>query len=139
MKIFLGKFSNKYPEQIEKKFYVAGQEGSSWYGDVKPGDYVFIAYEGLIVALWRAREYTKFKNSVNPKEDGVLLFDEVKTYTDVSVTNDFTRYKYFIHNLDLVNKSTKMVKGLGFIPITVTENCPQPEDIDLNLVELIYM
>ncbi len=130
MKIFLGKFSNKYPEQIEKKFYVAGQEGSSWYGDVKPGDYVFIAYEGLIVALWRAREYTKFKNSVNPKEDGVLLFDEVKTYTDVSVTNDFTRYKYFIHNLDLVNKSTKMVKGLGFIPITVTENCPQPEDID---------
>ena len=31
MNIFLGKFSTKYPEQIEKRFYGAGEEGSSWY------------------------------------------------------------------------------------------------------------
>jgi 5-methylcytosine-specific restriction protein B len=131
MRLFLGKFSNKHPEQIEKKFYSAGDEGSSYYGEVKPGDYIFAAYEGKIVALWKAKEYTKLKNTVNPKDDGVLLFDEVKKYDDVSVTNDFTRYKYFIHDLNLVNKVTKSVKGLGFIPIKTTDDCPpNPEDID---------
>lgn len=131
MRLFLGKFSNKHPEQIEKKFYYAGDEGSSYYGEVKQGDYVFVAYEGKIVALWKAKEYTKLKNTVNPKDDGVLLFDEVKKYEDISVTNDFTRYKYFIHDLNLVNKVTKSVKGLGFIPIKTTDDCPpNPEDID---------
>lgn len=131
MRLFLGKFSNKHPEQIEKKFYSAGDEGSSYYGEVKPGDYVFAAYEGKIAALWKAKEYTKLKNTVNPKDDGVLLFDEVKKYDDVSVTNDFTRYKYFIHDLNLVNKVTKSVKGLGFIPIKTTDDCPpNPVDID---------
>ncbi len=131
MRLFLGKFSNKHPEQIEKKFYSAGDEGNGYYGKVKPGDYVFAAYEGKIVALWKAKAYTKLKNTVNPKDDGVLLFDEVKKYDDVSVTNDFTRYKYFIHDLNLVNKVTKSVKGLGFIPIKTTDDCPpNPEDID---------
>lgn len=131
MRLFLGKFSNKYPEQIEKKFYAAGDRGSSWYGEVEPGDYVFVAYEGKIIALWRAKEYTKLKNTVNPKDDGVLLFDEIKKYDDVSVSNDFTRYKYFIHDLNLVNKVAKSVKGLGFIPIKTTDDCPSnPEDID---------
>ncbi len=129
-RVFLGKFSNKNPEQIEKKFYSAGAEGGVWYGDVKVGDYIFAAYEGKIVGLWRAREYTRMKNSVNPQDDGVLLFDELKPYKDVSVTNDFTRYKYFIHDLNLVNKVTKSVKSLGFIPIATRDECPRFEDID---------
>ncbi|HHV26900.1 MAG TPA: AAA domain-containing protein [Tissierellia bacterium] len=132
MRLFLGKFSNNYPEQIEKKYYAAGDKGSSWYGDVKPGDYVFASYEGKIIGLWKAREYAKMKNIVNPKDEGVLLFDEIKTFNDVSVSNDFTRYKHFIHDLNLVNKVTKSVKGLGFIPIKTTNNCPQPEEIEFN-------
>jgi 5-methylcytosine-specific restriction enzyme B len=107
MSLYIGKFINKYPEQIEKKFASSGVEGNPWYGGVKPGDYIFASYEGQIVALWKAREYSKMKNSVNPNDDGVLFFDEIKKYTDVSVTNDFTRYKYFVHDLNLVNKSTK--------------------------------
>lgn len=131
MGIFLGKFSNNYPEQIEKKFYAAGDEGSNWYGDIKIGDYVFVAYEGKIIALWKAKEYSELKNSVTPQHDGVLIFDEIKTYNDVSVSNDFTRYKHFVHDLNLVNKVTKSVKGLGFIPIKTTEECPNnPADID---------
>lgn len=131
MRLFLGKFSNKNPEQIEKKFCAAGDEGSNYYGEVKSGDYVFVAYEGKIIALWKAKEYKKLKNAVNPKDDGVLIFDEVKKYEDVNVANDFTRYKYFIHDLNLVNKVTKSVKGLGFIPIKTTEGCPpNPQDID---------
>lgn len=129
-RIFLGKFSVKNPEQIEKKFYSAGAEGSVWYGDVKVGDYVFPAYNGKVIGLWRAKEYTQMKNTVNPHDDGVLLFEEIKKYEDVSVTNDFTRYKYFVHDLNLVNKVTKSVRNLGFIPIRTREGCPEPEDID---------
>lgn len=130
MRLFLGKFSNQYPEQVEKKYYAAGDKGGSWYGDVEPGDYVFASYEGKIIGLWRAKEYTKMKNSVNLKDEGVLLFDEIKKYEDVNVSNDFTRYKHFIHDLNLVNKVTKSVKGLGFIPIKTSDNCPSPEDIE---------
>ena len=115
MRLFLGKFSGKYPEQIEKKYYAAQEKGNPWYGGVEPGDYVFVNHVGKIIALWRAKEYTNMKNSVDPKHDGVLTFDEVKTYDDVSLTNDFTRYKYFAHNLDLVNKVSKSIKNLGFI------------------------
>lgn len=130
MRLFLGKFSKNYPDQIKRKYYAAGDETSSWYGGVKPGDYVFASYEGKIIGLWKAREYTEMKNPVNPQFDGVLLFDEVKKYEDVSVSNDFTRYKYFVHDLNLVNKVTKSVRGRGFIPIKTTNNCPHPEDID---------
>ena len=138
MRLFLGKFSNKYPEQIEKKYYSAQEKGNPWYGGVEPGDYVFVNYVGKIIALWKAKEYTNMKNSVNPKHDGVLIFDEIKTYKDVSLTNDFTRYKHFVHNLDLVNKVSKSTKNLGFIPIKTGENCPMPEDIDFktNLVNI---
>lgn len=59
--IFLGKFSNKNQEQVQKRFYVAGAEGSNWYGDIKIGDYVFAALEGEIIGLWKAREYTQIK------------------------------------------------------------------------------
>ncbi len=115
MRLFLGKFSGKYPEQIEKKYYAAQEKGNPWYGGVEPGDYVFVNHVGKIIALWRAKEYTNMKNSVDPKHDGVLTFEEIKTYNDVSLTNDFTRYKYFVHNLDLVNKVSKSIKNLGFI------------------------
>lgn len=131
MRLFLGKFSRIFPEQIEGKFYAGGDKGSGQYGDVKEGDYIFVSHGGKIIGLWKAKEYTEMKNTVVPDRDGVLLFDLVKEYKDVSVTNDFTKYKYFIHNLDLVNKVTKSTKGLGFIPIETRDGCPSnPVDID---------
>ncbi|WP_326908691.1 AAA family ATPase [Sedimentibacter sp. MB31-C6] len=138
MRLFLGKFSGKYPEQIEKHYYSAQEKGNPWYGGVEPGDYVFVNHVGKIVALWRAKEYTNMKNIVNPKHDGVLTFEVIKEYDDVSLTNDFTRYKHFVHNLDLVNKVSKSIKNLGFIPIKTSDNCPLPEDIDFknNLINI---
>lgn len=130
MRLFLGKFTNKYPEQIGKKYCAGGDENSGYYGDVKIGDYVFVAYEGNIIALWKAREYTKLKTSFSQRDETVLFFDEIKTYNDVSLSNDFTRYRHFVHDLNLINKSVKSVKGLGFISIDTTEKCPLPEDID---------
>ncbi len=131
MNLFIGKFSTKFPEQIENKYYAGGVIGSVLYGGVKVGDYIFPSYGGKILGLWRAREYTQLKNTVAPNRPGVLHFDVIKEYDDVNVSNDFTRYKHFIHNLDLVNKATKSTKGLGFIPIATTKDCPSnPEDIN---------
>ncbi|WP_283410045.1 AAA family ATPase [Anoxynatronum buryatiense] len=135
-RIFLGKFTKKFDDQISGRYYAAGDQGNPWYGEVELGDQVFIAYEGKIIALWKAREYAKVRRE--GKEIGALLFDEVKIFDDVSVTNEFTRYKHFIHDLNLVNKITKSVKNLGFIPIKTSENCPLPEDIEFkdNLVDV---
>ena len=127
-RIFLGKFSTKYKHQVEGKYYIAGEEGNPWYGEVKIGDNVFVAHEGKIIGLWKAREYGKVR--IQGKEEGALLFDEIKKYEDVSLTNEFTRYKHFIHDLNLVNKVTKSVKNLGFIPILTADSCPDPVDID---------
>ncbi|MDW7670344.1 MAG: AAA family ATPase [Bacillota bacterium] len=127
-RIFLGKFSTKYKNQIEGKYYSAGAEDAPWYGDVKPGDYVFVAHGGKIIGLWKAREFGNV--SIDGIMKGALLFDEIKQYEDVSLTNEFTRYKHFMHDLNLVNKVIKSVKNLGFIPIKTTDTCPHPEDID---------
>lgn len=140
MNIFLGKFINRYPEQIEKKYFSGGPEGSSWYGGMNPGDYAFIAYEGKIIGLWKAREYTKMRIGFDGNEHDILQFDEIKKYTDISVANDFTRYKYFIHDLNLVNKSVKMLKGTSFIPIHTTVDIKNPEDIEFRGNEIdIYI
>lgn len=131
MRLFLGKFSTGFPEQIEHKFYAGGDPESSYYGGVRVGDYIFASHGGKIIGLWKAKEFTEMKNKVTPDQDGVLLFEEIKEYQDVNISNDFTKYKYFIHNLDLVNKVTKSTKGLGFVPIEVREDGPSdPKDID---------
>ncbi|ERJ11904.1 AAA family ATPase [Haloplasma contractile] len=130
MKLFIGKFSKHNPDQIKRKYYSAGAEGSPWYGEVEVGDYVYASYKGNIIGLWKATEYTEMDNPVNPRDKGVLRFEEIKRFKDVNTTNDFTRYKHFIHNLNLVNKSTKSVKSLGFIPIKTTSKCPHPKDIE---------
>lgn len=51
MRLFIGKFSNKYLEQIEKKYFAAGSEDSTWYAGVKLGDYVFVSYGRKIIVL----------------------------------------------------------------------------------------
>lgn len=130
MRIFLGKFSTKYPEQIKKKIYAAGPEGSPLYGGLKPGDYVFPAYDGMILGLWRAKEYVQGNADLERRGQGYLQFEEIKTFEGVSVSNNFTKYKYFEHDLNLVNKVTKSVKNLGFIRIKERAGCPKPEDID---------
>ena len=61
-----------------------------------------------------------------------MKFEEIKKYNNVNVSKDFARYKFFIHDLNLVNKITKSVKNLGFIPIQVAENCPIAESIEFD-------
>lgn len=128
-RLFFGKFSPNYPEQISERFYAAGIKGNDWYGGIEPGDYVFPIYQGIISALWRVREYGNIDNKIN--KNGVVIFDEVKKYKEpIRLTDEFTMYKYFEHDLNLVNKSSKMVRNCSFHQIKVSQNCPPVEDIE---------
>ena len=118
------------PDQVEGKYYQGGSEGSIWYGDLQLGDYVFPSHNGFIIGLWQAKAFNTIL--INGVKCEVLEFNEIKKYNDVNVSKDFARYKYFIHDLNLVNKITKSVKNLGFIPIQEAENCPIAESIEFN-------
>lgn len=131
MKLYLGKFSKNYPEQIQEKFYSAGPEGSEWYGGIKPGDYVFPIYEGKIGSLWKVKEYSEKTNLITKDHPGVVLFDEVKSFDPpIRLSDEFLRYQYFELDLNLLNKSSKSVKKCGFHKITTSARCPAPEAID---------
>lgn len=127
---FIGKFSTQHPEQIEQLFYAGGEKGSSWYGDIKEGDYIFPVYKGEISALWKFKGFGNKESSITKDITNVALFEEVRKYeTPIKLIAEFVRYKYFNLDLNLLNKSSKSVKGLGFIPISVKEGCPPIEQI----------
>ncbi len=130
MNLFLGKLSEQYPEQFNENFYAAGDEGNSWYGGIKPGDYVFPIFKGKISKLWKVKEYGQKPNRIDIDNSGVIFFDIAKTYNkSYSLANEFLRYKYFDLDINLLNKSAKSVKNIGFHKITTLKNSPTPENI----------
>jgi hypothetical protein len=53
MNIFFGKISQKIdPNQINEGYYIAPQ-GSSWYGDLKIGDFVYLI-GGDKIQFWKS-------------------------------------------------------------------------------------
>jgi 5-methylcytosine-specific restriction protein B len=141
MALYFGKFSDKYPEQIEGCYYTAGEEGNEWYGGIKVGDYVFPIYKGKIDRLWRVKEYTKIVIKTTGENTGAVKFDEVKLLpSSLRLSDEFTRYRYFNLDLNLVNKSAKSVKKCGFHKISLEPNCPAPEAIEFtNNLRNIYI
>ena len=137
-RIFVGKFSKNHPDQIKEKYYASSKEGNPWYGGIEPGDYVFPIHQGIIDRLWKVKEYTNIKNKVNPEDDGVVTFEEIKTFEKFNFS-EFSRYKFFKHNLNMLNKCTKSVKNLGFINISLFDDCPIPENIDFKDKINIYI
>lgn len=130
MKLYFGKLSKAYPEQFTENFYAAGEESSSWYGGIRPGDYVFPIFEGKISKLWKVREYGNKTNRIGIDNTGVVFFDTIKTYTkSYPLADEFLRYKFFDLDLNLLNKSAKSVKNFGFLEIKTLANCPSPENI----------
>jgi len=75
------------------------------------------------------REYTNRPNKINIDRPGTVEFDVVKTFSPLRLTDEFTRYKFFELDLNLLNKSAKSVRNCGFLPIEVSKDCPEPKDI----------
>jgi 5-methylcytosine-specific restriction protein B len=131
-----GKFSQTYPEQLEGKFYAAGPEGTSWYGNIRPGDYVFPLFGGKVAELWKMARYVEQAGS-DRRQKGRAEFEVVKTFPEpIGLSDGFIPYKYFELNLNMLNKSVKSVKNLGFLPITTTTDAPNPEKMDFREVDI---
>jgi 5-methylcytosine-specific restriction protein B len=124
--LYFGKFSSKYPQQIEEKFYAGGEPESEWYGGIKPGDYVFPIFKGKVIGLWQVKEYGERVNKINKDHSGVVFFEEKKKFDEP--IKKFVGYRYFQLNLDILNKAIKPYKS-GFVSIERTPECPEPEDI----------
>lgn len=130
--LYFGKFSSKYPEQIEGRFYAAGPEGADWYGGIKPGDYIFPIYQGKVDRLWRVIGYTNRPNKINKDNPGVVEFEQIKVFSPVRLSDEFVRYRFFNLDLNLLNKSAKSVYRCGFLPISTSEGCPGPNEINFS-------
>ncbi len=136
MNIFFGKFSTKYPEQIEKRFYGAGSEGNPWYGGVEIGDYIIPIYSGRVFELWQAEGYGKIPNKVN--SEGVLKFQKIQDIEEIAVSTEFLRNRNFVLDLNTLNKSVKSVK-CGFIKITLENPEVDISQLILNQKRNLYI
>ncbi|MEM9823854.1 MAG: hypothetical protein AAF985_22410 [Bacteroidota bacterium] len=139
-KVYFGKISRKFPMQFEENYYAGGARTSSWYGQIDVGDYVFPIYQGKVEKLWRVKS---FNNTPSPiRSDGRVNFDVVKVYDKpISVSTQFIRYKHFLLDLNLLNKSMKSTaRGqVGFYPIQLADNCPSPEAIEFEALRNVYI
>lgn len=138
-RIFFAKISKEYPQQFEKNFYAAGREGSSWYGGIKPGDYVFPIFNFSVSKLWRVKEFTTVPNEINA--EGSVQFEVVKEFDPVRISSVFARYRYFTLNITKVNRLTKSMASTktSFFEITTEPGCPDPERIDFSDTRSIYI
>lgn len=137
---FFGKFDSNRPDQIENLYYAAGQKGSSWYGGIEEGDYVFPIAAQKVLGIWRVKEYTKRSNPINLDDDGVVIFEKIKTYNVKPTVTSFIRSPYFDLSINLLNKISKSTLGFGFFELNPTPAMPQnPQDIEFNKVRNIYI
>lgn len=126
-RIFFGKFDSKRPHQIQEKYYAAGSEGSSWYGGIQSGDYVFVVTNSNVISLWKVREYGNKPNPINPSDTGVVFFDEVKLLPQPIPVSQFIKSIYFHVDINLLNKINKSTLGYGFFPIEATPQFPMEQ------------
>lgn len=138
--LYFGKISKQFPQQYNDDFYAGGAQGSSWYNGLQVGDYVFPIYNGTVTKLWRAVAFNETPNSIN--KEGIVKFEVVKTFTqNFSTSKEFSRYRHFDLDLNLLNKSIKSTatEKAGFFQIHCASTCPPVEDIDLSELRNIYV
>ena len=108
IKVFFGKFStsnSQFKKQIDEKRYYS-KKGSSWFGDIKEGDYCYIL-AGNEVYLWKAKKY----------EDEYLQFEIVIENKLPIDSNKFKAFKYFIFNPQIIVLTTRQVRNKAFFKI----------------------
>ncbi len=133
-KVFIGKFGEARPQQIEERFYAGGVEGSLAYNGMKVGDYMFPIYKGQIMGLWKVKDYgEKHDNSMKGDEIGSCFFEEVLKFDNPLKINDFNRLKYFDLDIIMLNKISKptATERKGFFEISISST-----DIDLEKINV---
>jgi len=139
-KIFICKISKEYQQQFHENYYAGGKKGSSWYGGIDIGDYVFPVHDSKIEKLWRVKEFSDKSNDIN--KEGSVSFDLIKEFDKpINISNSFVRYIHFELNLNLLNKIAKSTakEKVGFHEIRIDNTCPDPDQIDFTQKRNLYI
>jgi|GEM_PF-1416160 len=119
-KLFFGKISQKYDtKQLEEGYYEA-PKGSTWFGNLKISDYVYIIGNDK-VQFWQAKDW----KTVAGKER--LYFTRLNTNIGISIT-DFLSIHLFKISKALAVLTSRSARNKAFFEITLTE------PIDLKLL-----
>lgn len=100
-----------------------------WFGDLQIGDYVLPILDSKVDRLWRVRNFGTRKNPQG-QDMKTAEFDVVKSYDPAVWFGEFNSCSYFEMDLNLLNKSAKSLRNLGFVPIALTNDCPPFDQID---------
>lgn len=109
MNIFFGKISGKFDtDQIEEGYYKS-DKGSSWFGDLKIGDYAFII-GGDRIQLWQAKNWGE--------KDGVecLWFDILNNNLNIKL-NKFTSLNFFKITTNLAVLTSRSARNKAFFKL----------------------
>ena len=133
-KVFIGKFGDARPQQIEEKFYAGGEEGSLLYNGIKVGDLMFPVYKGEILGIWKVENYgEKLDNSHKDDSKESCFFEEVVKFDVPLKIKEFNRFKYFDLDLLMLNKISKSTikEKKAFFEISMNQG-----DIDLEKIHI---
>ncbi|MCC9073565.1 AAA family ATPase [Flavobacterium sp. F-65] len=116
MNIFFGKISQKIDiNQINDGYYIAPQ-GSSWYGDLKIGDFVYLI-GGDKIQFWKAREW----NIKNGKD--ILKFDVLNRDLGINVSQ-LIALKYLYLTKALAVLTSRSARSKAFFKLELLKNIP---------------
>ena len=109
MNIFFGKISGKFDtNQIDEGYYKS-DKGSSWFGDLKIGDYAFII-GGDKIQFWKAREW-------GVKDDVECLWFDILN-SDIGIKlNKFTALNFFKITKNLVVLTSRSARNKAFFKL----------------------
>jgi hypothetical protein len=113
MNIYFGKISGKFDtNQIDEGYYKS-DKGSSWFGDLKIGDYAFII-GGDKIQFWKAREWGS-KDNVE-----CLWFDVLNNDIGIKL-NKFTALNFFKITKNLVVLTSRSARNKAFFKLELTK------------------
>jgi len=114
--LFFGKISQKYDTNQLSQGYYEASKGSSWYGELEIGDYVYLI-GGDKVQYWRAKEW----KMVNEKDR--LYFEILNPNIGISITK-FLSLEFFKISKALAVLTSRSARNKAFFSIELTQDIP---------------
>lgn len=114
MNIFFGKISQKVDKEQLSGGYYSSDRGSSWFGELQLGDYVYII-GGDKIQFWQAREW----GVKNGRES--LLFDVINSDLGINVSQ-LIALKFLLITKSLLVLSSRSARNKAFFKLEMIKD-----------------
>lgn len=119
MNIFFGKISQKIDTAQLTGGYYTAPKGSSWYGDLEPGDYVYLI-GGNKIQFWKARDW-----GIQDGKD-CMHFDILNDDLGITVSQLIT-LRYFKITKTLAVLTSRSARNKAFFKIDCLHQIPETD------------